>query len=140
MLLWLFGEVEHVEVSLRGPRRMAGQLELQRARVEWFLSVDHADLPSPAPTAVHTTHRSITIDGVELEFTDGFADLHTRVYERTLAGAGFGIEDARSSIELVHRIRTLPVKSAQSLGVQGAVSSRGAAPDPAAVEAPVSRR
>lgn len=106
LLIWLFGGVQRSEVHLRGPRRMAGFLELAHANVRWFLSVDSSDLPFPVQPGVRQTHRSITVDGEELEFTEGFSDLHTRVYERTLHGDGFGIADARPSIELVHRIRT----------------------------------
>lgn len=111
LLVWLFGPVGRVEVHVRERRRMAGSIELQRANVRWFLSVDHSDLPFDAKPGMRMTHRSITVEGQELEFTEGFADLHTLVYERTLAGEGFGIEDARPSIELMHRIRTLPLTS-----------------------------
>ena len=69
-------------------------------------SVDAADLPEPSIAAGKTTHRSIAIDGSEIEFSDGFAELHTRVYARTLEGHGFGIADARPATELVHAIRT----------------------------------
>jgi UDP-N-acetyl-2-amino-2-deoxyglucuronate dehydrogenase len=84
---------------------------LERAVVRWFLSVDPGDLPFPAVPGGRTTYRSITVDGREVEFTDGFNDLHTRVYQQILAGRGFGIADARPSIELVHRIRTTPVST-----------------------------
>ncbi len=106
MLMWLFGGVQRSEVHVKEPRRMAGFIELENANVRWFLSVDHRDLPFEARPGARVTHRSIAVDGRELEFTEGFTDLHTRVYERTLAGEGFGIEDARPSIELVYRIRT----------------------------------
>ncbi len=106
LLLWLFGPAGESRVYHVDPQRMAGFLELERARVRWFLSVDHHDLPFPVEPGKRSTYRSITIDGQELEFTEGFTDLHTRVYERTLAGQGFGIEDARPSIGLVYRIRT----------------------------------
>jgi UDP-N-acetyl-2-amino-2-deoxyglucuronate dehydrogenase len=109
MLLWLFGDVERVDVHEREARRMSGTLELERANVKWFLSVNASDLPFGAQPGVKSTYRSITVDGSEIEFTEGFGDLHTRVYERTLAGEGFGIEDARPSIELVYRIRTQPL-------------------------------
>jgi UDP-N-acetyl-2-amino-2-deoxyglucuronate dehydrogenase len=108
LLIWLFGGVEGIEVHLNDPNRMAGWMELERASVRWFLSVDRSDLPFPAEPGKKTTFRLITIDGEEIEFTEGFADLHTRVYEETLAGGGFGIEDARPSIDLVHRLRTTP--------------------------------
>jgi UDP-N-acetyl-2-amino-2-deoxyglucuronate dehydrogenase len=106
LLMWLFGKAACCEVHLNDSRRMAGYLELEHADVRWFLSVDVADLPFPPQPGLKTTYRSIKVDGKELEFTDGFANLHTLVYEKTLAGGGFGIEDARPSIELVHRIRT----------------------------------
>ncbi len=109
LLLWLFGPAGESRVYHADPQRMAGFLELERARVRWFLSVDHHDLPFPAEPGKRSTYRSIAIDGEELEFTEGFTDLHTRVYERTLAGEGFGIEDARPSISLVYRIRTAPI-------------------------------
>jgi UDP-N-acetyl-2-amino-2-deoxyglucuronate dehydrogenase len=84
---------------------MAGFLEMPRARVRWFLSTNPADLPFPVQAGVRTTYRSITVDEEEIEFTGGFADLHTRVYAETLAGRGFGLQEARPSIELVHRLR-----------------------------------
>ena len=88
---------------------MAGTLELERAEVDWFLSVDGSDLPVSPSVNGKTTYRSISVDGEEIEFTEGFTDLHTRVYERSLAGQGFTIADARPSIELVYRLRTAPV-------------------------------
>lgn len=105
LLLWLFGMVQTQEVHSRNSHRVAGALELERATVRWFLSVDPADLPYAAEPGKKTTHRSITVDGEEIEFTAGFTDLHTRVYEAMLAGRGQCIADARPSIELVHRIR-----------------------------------
>src|SRR5205814_6383211 len=87
----------------------SGFLELANANVRWFLSVDPLDLPFAAEPGQRTTYRSITVDGQEVEFTEGFTDLHTRVYEKTLAGEGMGIEDARPSIQLVHTIREAPV-------------------------------
>ncbi len=112
LLLWLFGGPVRSEVHLREPRRMAGFLELTRANVRWFLSTEVGDLPFAAEPGSKTTYRSILIDGKELEFTEGFSDLHTRVYQRVLAGEGFGIDDARPSVELVYRIRSSPVVAA----------------------------
>jgi UDP-N-acetyl-2-amino-2-deoxyglucuronate dehydrogenase len=109
LLLWLFGPAGRVELHRKEPGRMAGFVELARADVRWFLSVDPADLPFVAQPGKSTTHRSINVDGAEVEFSEGFADLHTRVYERILGGQGFGVEDARPSVELAHRIRTAPV-------------------------------
>ncbi|RRR76006.1 MAG: gfo/Idh/MocA family oxidoreductase [Candidatus Viridilinea halotolerans] len=106
LLLWLFGPAGEYRVHHTDTQRMAGFLELEHARVRWFLSLDHRDLPFAAQPGKQTTFRSITVDGGELEFTEGFTDLHTRIYEDVLAGRGFGIADARPSIELVHQLRT----------------------------------
>ncbi|NLF71253.1 MAG: Gfo/Idh/MocA family oxidoreductase [Candidatus Anammoximicrobium sp.] len=101
LLGWLFGEPEHWEVHLRTPRKMSGLLELERARVRWFLSVDEEDLPQSVRQAGKYAYRSMTLDGQEIEFSDGFTDLHTRVYREILAGRGAGLCDARPAIELV---------------------------------------
>jgi UDP-N-acetyl-2-amino-2-deoxyglucuronate dehydrogenase len=106
MLAWVFGPVKELEVHLAEPKRAAGMLRLERARVRWFLSLEKKDVPEPSRAQGKTTYRSLTIGGEEIEFSDGFADLHTAVYRDILAGSGFGIEDARPSIDLVHRIRT----------------------------------
>jgi UDP-N-acetyl-2-amino-2-deoxyglucuronate dehydrogenase len=115
LLLWLFGAVQGIKVYHSDDRHMSGFIELERARVRWFLSVDRNDLPEAAITAGRTTHRSITVDGREVEFSEGFTDLHTRVYEETLAGRGFGIPEARPSIELTHAIRTAPISERDEL-------------------------
>jgi UDP-N-acetyl-2-amino-2-deoxyglucuronate dehydrogenase len=106
MLIWIFGAVEKNEVHVSQPTRAAGVLELAGARVKWFLSIDPADLPQSAAAAGKTTFRSISVDGQELEFSEGFTDLHTEVYREMLAGRGFTAEDARASIEAAHTIRT----------------------------------
>ena len=114
MLLWMFGAVQSSQVHVREPKKAAGRLELERASVRWFLSTDVRDLPfTPAP-GQRTTFRSIAIDGREIEFTEGFADLHTEVYREALAGRGFRIGDARASIELAHRIRTEPLATSMA--------------------------
>lgn len=104
LLIWLFGDVRKNVVHLNDEDRVGGAIELQNADVQWFLSIDEKDLPESVRGA-QPTYRSITVDGEEIEFSGGFRDLHTRVYEETLAGRGFGIDDARPSIELVHDIR-----------------------------------
>jgi UDP-N-acetyl-2-amino-2-deoxyglucuronate dehydrogenase len=105
LLLWLFGPPRQSEVHLYQPKRMAGAIELERASVRWYLSTEARDLPFAPMPGRRTTLRSIKVDGDEVEFTEGFADLHTRVYEHVLAGKGFGIPDARPSIELAYNIR-----------------------------------
>jgi UDP-N-acetyl-2-amino-2-deoxyglucuronate dehydrogenase len=114
LLIWLFGRPQACQVHLREARRLAGYLELANARVRWFLSADAADLPFAATPGSKTTFRSITVDGHEVEFSEGFADLHTRVYEEVLAGRGFGIDDGREAIELCHRIRNTAASGATS--------------------------
>ncbi len=104
LLVWVFGPVRDQRVHLARPDKMAGSLELERARVRWFLSLDRADLPAEA--AGKATYRSLTMDGEAVEFSEGFGDLHTACYLEMLEGRGFGIADARPAIELAHRIRT----------------------------------
>jgi UDP-N-acetyl-2-amino-2-deoxyglucuronate dehydrogenase len=115
LLLWLFGPAVGYRLYEAGHKRMSGFLELERARVRWLLSVDAADLPFRATPGGRTTFRSMTVDGQEIDFTEGFTDLHTRVYEEVLAGRGFGIEEVRPSIELVHRIRQEEPRTADEL-------------------------
>ena len=85
--------------------KSAGFLELENARVRWFLSVDEKTLPENIKAAGQRTYRSITVDGKEIEFSGGFTDLHTLSYENILAGNGFGLKEARPSIETVYAIR-----------------------------------
>jgi len=115
LLLWLFGPAGDMKVYHSDEKRMSGYVELENARVRWFLSVDVNDLPETAKASGKTTYRSITVDGQEVEFSGGFTDLHTRVYEETLAGRGFGISDARPSIELTYRIRSSEISALDSL-------------------------
>jgi UDP-N-acetyl-2-amino-2-deoxyglucuronate dehydrogenase len=113
LLVWLFGVVKASEVHRRDAKRASGVLELEHADVRWFLSVEASDLPVALERGTKTSHRSMTVDGEQLEFSDGFTDLHTRVYEGVLAGRGFGIDDARPSIELTHQIRNAPIKGSR---------------------------
>tara|TARA_R110001599_G_scaffold1889_4_gene9889 strand:- start:342364 stop:343317 length:954 start_codon:yes stop_codon:yes gene_type:complete len=108
MLMWLFGPTQKMELYVREKNRMGGYLELPNADVEWFLSLEPEDIPNNADEN-QRTFRTISIDGDEIEFSGGFTDLHTLVYEETLKGNGFGIEEARPSIELVHDLRTMKV-------------------------------
>lgn len=105
LLIWLFGEVETTKVHLNEKDKMSGFVEFKNATVKWYLSIDRNDLPEDVVAQGKPTFRSIKIDNEEIEFTEGFTDLHTRVYERTLSGNGFGIDIARPSIQLVYKIR-----------------------------------
>ncbi|MCG1037785.1 Gfo/Idh/MocA family oxidoreductase [Polaribacter sargassicola] len=105
MLSWVFGEVEENNVHLKEKNKAAGYLEFKNARVRWFLSIDENDLPQNIKEIGQRTFRSITIDNTELEFSKGFTELHTDSYKDILKGNGFGLEDARNSIQIVHDIR-----------------------------------
>ncbi|MFO0678063.1 MAG: Gfo/Idh/MocA family oxidoreductase [Polyangiaceae bacterium] len=110
LLGWLFGAAVDSRVHLSTARRMAGFLAFERANVRFFLSLEHKDLPEVEGSGPKGTYRSIRIDGTDVDFTDGFDELHTRVYEEILAGRGHGIEDARPAIELVHALRNAGVE------------------------------
>lgn len=105
MLTWIFGPARASHVQLKMRDRAAGFLELENADVRWFLSLNFRDLPQGIIAAGKRTYRCITIDGEPFEFTEGFADLHTRSYEEILKGNGFGLEENRAVIEIVHGIR-----------------------------------
>jgi UDP-N-acetyl-2-amino-2-deoxyglucuronate dehydrogenase len=111
LLLWLFGPVQVNRLHLLEPHRASGFLELTNARVRWFLSTNPQDLPEAAKAAGRTTFRAMIVDGREVEFSDGFADLHTDVYRQILAGQGPGIDEARPSIRLAHDIRHAAVQA-----------------------------
>lgn len=114
MLMWLFGPVESFELHVSERVRASGVMRLKRATVRWFLSIDRKDLPSALSKPSAPTYRSVTIDGGSVEFSDGFADLHTKVYQDIIAGGGCGIEEARPSIELAYALRHAPTRRADS--------------------------
>jgi len=105
MLSWIFGKVRNSVVHLAKDNKSSGLLQLEKANVSWFLSLDKDDLPDKVKETKQTTYRSITIDGEEIEFSGGFTDLHTDSYQDILDGKGYGIKDARTSIEIAHLIR-----------------------------------
>ena len=105
MLTWIFGDVQENIVHVSEPDRAAGFLHLKQARVRWFLSINADYLPDDIKKQNKRTFRSITVDGTEIEFSEGFGELHTRNYEEILKGNGFGLDEARSSIQTVHDIR-----------------------------------
>ena len=109
MLSWIFGEVQENSVHLREKNKAAGYLEFKNARVRWFLSIDEHDLPASVKEKQQRTFRSIEINGEELEFSHGFTELHTESYKGILKGEGFGLEEAKQSIEIVHDIRNCAI-------------------------------
>ncbi len=106
MLSWIFGAVQSNIVHVKEEHKAAGFLQLKKANVKWFLSLDRSDLPQVAIENGLPTFRSITIDKQEIEFSGGFANLHTESYRHILSGNGFGLTEARNSINIVHNIRT----------------------------------
>ena len=112
MLSFVFGENKAAIVHHRSHDSSAGYLEFDQARVRWVLSINREHLPAHTPDG-QTTHRSITVDGEEIEFSGGFTDLHTASYQNILAGEGFGLDIAAPSIELVSRIRTAAMEPRQ---------------------------
>jgi UDP-N-acetyl-2-amino-2-deoxyglucuronate dehydrogenase len=115
MLTWLFGNAVQLEVHERRDTLAAGYLQLEQARVRWFLSIDANHVPAALRDKGQRTYRSITVDGQELEFSEGFTDLHTEVYRRTLDEQGFGVLDTLGAIEAVASIRAAPIVSPSSL-------------------------
>lgn len=105
MLIWIFGGIKNHEIHVSKEKKMAGFIELEKANVRWFLSVDSNDLPEESLEKKSSTFRSITVDDDEIEFSGGFTDLHTLVYKDIFQGNGYGIDDARASLDFVARIR-----------------------------------
>jgi UDP-N-acetyl-2-amino-2-deoxyglucuronate dehydrogenase len=114
MLTWIFGPVKENKVNFLKRNKAAGYLELEQARVRWFLSIDYEDIPDKLKESGVRTFRSITVDGAEIEFSGGFTDLHTLSYQEILKGGGYGLEAARSSIQTVYNIR-----NAEPVGLRG---------------------
>jgi UDP-N-acetyl-2-amino-2-deoxyglucuronate dehydrogenase len=108
MLHFIFGKLQRNVVHFTSEHKAAGYLEYEKARVRWFLSVDANDLPESVK-GKKPTYRSITVNGEEMEFSEGFTDLHTTSYEEILAGRGYGIEDARHCVETVNTIRSAAI-------------------------------
>lgn len=114
MLAWIFGEVEENVVHVSAHDRVSGFLRFKNARIRYFLSINYNTLPSEVKAAGKRTYRSMKMNGEEIEFSDGFADLHTESYRQILAGNGFRLGEARTAVNIVHHIR-----NAQPIGLQG---------------------
>jgi len=111
MLGWIFGKVKSNKLYMKEKRKVSGFLEFEKANVRWYLSLEKKDLPKEAVDKGQPTFRSLLLDGEEFQFSQGFTDLHTKVYKSILEGKGFGITDARQSIEIVHKIRNESVEN-----------------------------
>jgi UDP-N-acetyl-2-amino-2-deoxyglucuronate dehydrogenase len=114
MLIWIFGDVKKNVTNLLESDKASGNLELEKARIRWYLSLDYSDLPVQAKESGQRTYRSIIIDGQEFEFSDGFTGLHTLTYKKILSGEGYGLEESKKSIETVYAIR-----NARPVGLKG---------------------
>ncbi|MBT3206902.1 MAG: Gfo/Idh/MocA family oxidoreductase [Bacteroidetes bacterium] len=114
MLSWIFGKVQRNKVHFANGKRVAGLLHLEKANVRWLLSLEYEDVPAEVKKAGQRTFRTITVENKEIEFSGGFTDLHTRSYEEILKGKGFGLQEARPSIETVFDIR-----HAKPIGLRG---------------------
>ncbi|MEX1241321.1 MAG: Gfo/Idh/MocA family oxidoreductase [Cyclobacteriaceae bacterium] len=114
MLIWIFGQVKSNEVHASQKDYAAGYLELEKARVRWFLSINYDHIPSDVMNSGKRTYRSITVAEREIEFSEGFTDLHTASYREILGGQGFGLGDTAAAIQLAHDIRHTPVKAGSS--------------------------
>jgi UDP-N-acetyl-2-amino-2-deoxyglucuronate dehydrogenase len=106
MLAWIFGKPEKNEIYLKDEKTNSGYLELEKARISWCLSIDRNLLPKKAIEKKMGTYRSITIDGSEFEFSDGFTELHTRVYEQIITKNSFGLNEARTAVQIAEEIRS----------------------------------
>jgi UDP-N-acetyl-2-amino-2-deoxyglucuronate dehydrogenase len=105
MLIWIFGDVKETKVNQLTDETASGFLELSQARVNWRLSIDYNQIPQEIRSQGKRTFRSLMMEGEQIEFSDGFTDLHTKSYEGILKGQGFGIAETRPSIELAKAIR-----------------------------------
>jgi UDP-N-acetyl-2-amino-2-deoxyglucuronate dehydrogenase len=114
LLTWIFGDVKENIVHMLLPEKAAGILHLKKAKVRWFLSLDYEDNPKEIKEKGLHTFRSITVENEEIEFSEGFTDLHTESYRQLLAGNGFGMNEARSCVEIVHHIR-----NSTPIGIKG---------------------
>jgi UDP-N-acetyl-2-amino-2-deoxyglucuronate dehydrogenase len=105
MLTWVFGKVKENIVHILEGDKAGGLLKLENANIRWFLSIDYNDIPGEVRKTGKRTYRSLKMGDQEIEFSDGFTDLHTEMYREIIAGRGFGLTDARQSINIVYHIR-----------------------------------
>ena len=106
MLGWVFGNIKQNIVHIHTHDRAAGYLEFDRARVRWFLSIEYDTIPADVRATGKRTYRSMEVEGEQIEFSDGFTELHTTSYNDIISGGGFRIDASKQAIEIVHDIRT----------------------------------
>ncbi len=125
MLGFIFGDLQENTLHFIDAKSASGYLEFEKARVKWFLSIDANDLPEDIK-GKQSTFRSISYDGTEIEFSQGFTDLHTVSYQSVLDGTGFGLDDAQSSIKMVCDINTQSNKTSLPDNIHPFLKNRGA--------------
>jgi len=106
MLIWIFGDVQKSQLDRSGPETASGRLRLQHANVRWLLSIDVNTVPAAARARGQRTYRSLKLSDSEIEFSEGFTELHTASYRHILAGSGFGLADAEPAVRLAHELRS----------------------------------
>ena len=114
MLTWVFGKVNENFVHVLNENKAGGLLKLEHANIRWFLSIEYNDIPGDVRKAGKRTFRSLRMGEQEIEFSDGFTDLHTEMYREIIAGRGFGLIDAKESIKIVFQIR-----NSEPIGLKG---------------------
>ena len=107
MLTWVFGGVKNVEVTEQSLQTARGVLYLERAKVNWMLSIDYDQIPEKTKLDGKRTFRKLSMEGDEIEFSDGFTELHTESYKAIMNGKGFGLSDCKKAIEIVSQIRNV---------------------------------
>ena len=105
MLQWIFGPMENSTIDIKTKDTNSGKLTFKQARVNWYLSINAENLPRKSKNEGLPTYRTLSIEGKDIEFSKGFTDLHTVSYQKILTGEGYGLADAKSSIEIVSEIR-----------------------------------
>jgi len=105
MLQWIFGPMENSTIDIKTKDTNSGKLTFKQARVNWYLSINAENLPKKAKDQGLPTFRTLSIEGEDIEFSKGFTDLHTVSYQKILTNDGYGLADAKSSIEIVSKIR-----------------------------------
>jgi UDP-N-acetyl-2-amino-2-deoxyglucuronate dehydrogenase len=105
MLQWIFGSMEKVTIDIKTKDTNSGTLKFRQANVNWYLSINAENLPQKAREKGLPTFRTLSIEGEDIEFSKGFTDLHTVSYQKILEGKGYGLTDAKNSIEIVSKIR-----------------------------------
>ena len=105
MLNWIFGDIIENKVDIHNEDTASGFLKLEKADVDWFLSIDYNQIPENVKLQGKRTYRTLQMEGEEIEFSDGFTELHTDSYKEILEGNGFPISVSKKAIEIVEGIR-----------------------------------